>query len=354
VRDLAIQPRTSDLVLATHGRGIWIIDDISPLRQLTSEILSKDAVFLESKPVQQRLMASGGWPEGDGNFIGENPPDGALITYYQKKRHIYGRMKLEVLDDKGQLIDTLPANSRRGITRVVWSMRLKPPKVPPAAVIAGEATIGPRVVPGAYTIKLTRGSEVYTTQVVLTLDARAKFSVEDRQQEFNAALRVSKLLGDLTFDVDRINGVRQDLAMRAANLSKTDPLSAQLSALSGKADEIRKKIVATKEGGAITGEERIREKASQLYGAVVSYEGRPADYYISRIDSLSHERQDVVDEFNAFLAKDVPSANQALKAKKMEIIVPISREAWEKASLADGGGMPAAGNILDSHLLSWR
>jgi hypothetical protein len=233
-------------------------------------------------------------------------------------------------------------------------MRLKPPKVPPAAVIAGEATIGPRVVPGAYTIKLTRGSEVYTTQVVLTLDARAKFSVEDRQQEFNAALRVSKLLGDLTFDVDRINGVRQDLAMRAANLSKTDPLSAQLSALSGKADEIRKKIVATKEGGAITGEERIREKASQLYGAVVSYEGRPADYYISRIDSLSHERQDVVDEFNAFLAKDVPSANQALKAKKMEIIVPISREAWDKASLADGGGMPAAGNILDSHLLSWR
>jgi hypothetical protein len=340
-------------VLATHGRGIWIVDDISPLRQLTPEILSKDAVFLESKPVQQRLMANGGWSDGDGNFVGANPPDGALITYYQKRRHVYGRMKLEVLDEKGQLVDTLPASSRRGITRVVWSMRLRPPKVPPAAVIAGEATVGPRIVPGTYTIKLTRGSEVYTTQVVATLDARAKFTVDDRKQEFTATMRVFKLLGDLTFDVDRINGVRQQLAVRAAALG-ADPLAKQLTALSDKADTIRKKIVATKEGGAITGEERIREKTSQLYGALVFYEGRPADYYIARIDSLSHERQDVVDEFDSFIAKDLAPANTALTAKKQAPITPLTREAWEKAGADAEGGTPASGNLLGRHLLTWR
>ncbi len=194
VRDIVIHPRTSDLVLATHGRGMWIIDDISPLRQLTPEVLAKDAVFLASLPVEQRIPASGGWPEGDGNFVGANPPDGAQITYYQKRRHVYGRMKLEVFNEKGELVDTLPASSRRGITRVVWSMRLKPPKVPPAAVIAGEATVGPRMVPGTYTMKLTRGSEVYTTQVVVTLDARAKFTIDDRKEEFAAATRVSKLM----------------------------------------------------------------------------------------------------------------------------------------------------------------
>ena len=354
VRDIVIHPRTSDLVLATHGRGIWIVDDISPLRQLTPEILAKDAVFLESKPAQQRLAAQGGWPEGDGNFVGENPPDGVFITYYQKRRHIYGRMKLEVFDSKGQLVDTLPAGSRRGITRVVWSMRLKPPKVPPAAIIAGEATLGPRVVPGTYSVKLTRGSEVYTTPLVVTLDARAKFTLDDRNQEFAAALRVSKLLGDLTFDVDRINSVRQDLSARAAAAGKNDPLAKQLTALSYKADTIRKKIVATKEGGAVTGEERIREKTSQLYGAVVFYEGRPADYYIARIDSLSHERQDVVAEFDAFIAKDLQAANQALTAKKLEPIVPLTRPAWEKASLDSEGGVPAPGNLMGKHLLNWR
>jgi hypothetical protein len=354
VRDLAIHPRTSDLVIATHGRGIWIVDDISPLRQLTPEILSKDAVFIEAKPAQQRLAAQGGWPEGDGLFVGANPPDGALITYYQKRRHIYGRMKLEVFDAKGQFVDTLPASSRRGITRVVWSMRLKPPKVPPAAVIAGEATIGPRVVPGTYTVKLTRGAEVYTTQVVATLDARAKFTVEDRNQEFSAATRVSNLLGDLTFDVDRINGVREQLSLRAASLGHTDPLAKQLLNLSEKADNIRKKIVATKEGGAITGEERIREKTSQLYGAVVFYEGRPADYYLARIDSLTHERQDVVNEFDAFVSKDLAPANAALAAKKLEPVAPLTRQVWEKANLDAEGGAPARSNLLGRHLLTWR
>ncbi len=263
-------------------------------------------------------------------------------------------MKLEVFDDKGHLVDTLPASSRRGITRVVWSMRLKPPKVPPAAVIAGEATTGPRVVPGTYTIKLTRGSEVYTTKIVATLDARAKFTLDDRKQEFAAATRVSDLMGNLAFDVDRINGVRQQLMADAGRLGK-DPLAKQLVDLSDKADSIRKKIVATKEGGAITGEERIREKTSQLYGAILSYEGKPADYYMSRIDSLSHERQDVVDEFNSFVSKDLDPANKALAAKKLTPIAPLTREAWEKASDDSENGAPAAGgNPFRSHILNWR
>jgi hypothetical protein len=206
------------------------------------------------------------------------------------------------------------------------------------------------VVPGAYTIKLTRGSEVYTTQVVATLDTRAKFTTDDRMQEFAAATRVSKLLGDLTFDVDRINAVRHDLSTRAAALPNADPLAKQLTTLSDQADGIRKKIVATKEGGAITGEERIREKASQLYGAVVFYEGRPADYYITRIDSLSHERQDVVDEFNAF----VVAANQTLTGKKLEPIKPLTREAWDKANSDSGGGVSPPANLMGRHLLTWR
>jgi hypothetical protein len=112
--------------------------------------------------------------------------------------------------------------------------------------------------------------------------------------------------------------------------------------------------VATKEGGAITGEERIREKTSQLYGAVVFYEGRPADYYLTRIDSLSHERQDVVDEFDSFISKDLTPANKALAAKKMAPITPVSREAWEKASLDAEGGTPAGGNWFERYRINWR
>src|SRR5207247_1378333 len=130
VRDLAIHPRDHDLVIATHGRGIWIIDDITPLRALTTETLAKEAAFISAKPTVQRLPAFGGWVNGDAAFAGDNPTDEAVITYYQQKRHIFGDLKVEVLDQDGKLLSVVPSSKRRGLNRATWSMRLKAPRVP--------------------------------------------------------------------------------------------------------------------------------------------------------------------------------------------------------------------------------
>jgi photosystem II stability/assembly factor-like uncharacterized protein len=332
VRDLVVQPRDSDLVIATHGRGIWIIDDITPLRHLTPEVIAKEAAFLPGRPAQQRISTFGGWSEGSAAFSGPNSPNGAWITYYQAKRHIFGRMKLEVLDSEGKLIDTLPSNNRRGISRVVWGMHLKAPHVPPAATAAFEASEGPRVIPGTYTVKLTRGDDTYTEKIVVGLDARANYTLEDRKADFDAAMRVYNLLGDMTYDVDRINGVRLALQERAEHLANDPVLAKQLQDLSGKVDEIRKKIVATKEGGAVTGEERIREKTTRLYGDLTFYEGRPADYQVARIDSLKKELGDVEAEFDALLAKELPTVNKELARKKLPAIQPMTRKDWDAAN----------------------
>jgi photosystem II stability/assembly factor-like uncharacterized protein len=342
VRDIVVHPRESDLVIATHGRGIWIVDDITPLRKLTPEVMAQEAVFLQAKPTQQRLPANGGWVEGSATFTGANPPDAALITYYQSKRHIFGKMKLEIFDSQGKLVDTLPPNSRRGISRVEWPMRLKAPRVPPAATAAFEATQGPRVMPGSYTVKMTRGKETYSTQLVLELDPRAKFTLEDRKLEFDAATRVYRLLGDMSFDVDKINGVHDALTERGAQVKADAVFSKRLQELADKVEAMRKKIVATKEGGAITGEERIREKTTQLYGAILNYEGRPADYQVARIDSLKKELEDVVGEFDAFVAKELPAVNKTLSQKKLEVIQPIDRKAWDAADAESGSGAPGA------------
>jgi hypothetical protein len=343
VRDIVVHPRDSDLVIATHGRGIWIVDDISPLRKLTPDVLAQDAVFVPGRTTQQRLNAFGGWPEGNATFVGPNAADGALITYYQKKRHIFGKMKIEILDANGKLVDTVPANSRRGLTRVEWGMRLKAPRVPPAASAAFEAAQGPRVLPGTYTVKMTRGDQTYTTQLVIGLDNRAKFNADDRKQQFEASMRVYHVLGDMSFDVDRINSVRQGLAQRASQLPPSDPLQKRLASLADQTDQMRKKIVATKEGGAITGEERIREKTTQLYGAITFYEGRPGDYQAARIDSLKHELDDVTKEFDAFAAKDLTEANASLAKKKLPPVQPITRDDWDKANGGSGGSASPAG-----------
>jgi hypothetical protein len=342
VRDIVVHPRESDLVIATHGRGIWIVDDITPLRKLTPEVITQEAVFLQAKPAQQRLPAQGGWVEGSAVFTGPNPPDAALITYYQSKRHIFGKMKLEIFDSEGKLVDTLPPNSRRGISRVEWPMRLKAPHVPPAATAAFEAAQGPRVLPGTYTVKMTRGKETYSTQLKVELDPRAKFTLEDRKMEFDAAMKLRHLLGEMSFDVDRINGVHDALMERVTKLKSDAALSKRFRELAGKVEAMRKKIVATTEGGAITGEERIREKTTQLYGAILNYEGRPGDYQIARIDSLKKELDDVASEFDAFITKELPAVNKLLSQKKLAPIQPIDRKAWDAAEDASGASAPGA------------
>src|SRR5256885_9352241 len=189
VRDLAIQPRDNDLVLATHGRGIWIIDDITPLRFLSADLLSQEASFVSARPAQQRIQGNGGWANGDAVFIGANPPDAAVITYYQKSRHLFGKLKLEVLDSSGQVVDELPASKRPGLNRVTWSMRAKPPRVPPAAQVAFNGIRGPRLVPGVYTVRLTKNGKATETKLTIGLDRRGKINKADRKSELAWPMR---------------------------------------------------------------------------------------------------------------------------------------------------------------------
>ncbi|HEV8368340.1 MAG TPA: hypothetical protein VGQ39_10350 [Pyrinomonadaceae bacterium] len=330
VRDLAIHPRDNDLIIATHGRGIWIIDDITPLRALTPEMLAKEASFIQARATMQRIPAGGGWVNGDAAFVGPNATDEAVITYYQQKRHIFGDLKIEILDGSGRLVTTIPSSKRRGLNRASWSMRLKAPKVPTAATAAFSASTGPRVLPGTYTVRMTKDKSVYTTQLVVTADPRAKYTAEDRKAQFELAMKLYSLLGDMTFAVDRINGVRVALAQRIQKLPANDPLAARLRLAQTQIDELRKKIVATKEGGAITGEERLRENLADLYGNVNNYEGRPSQTQIDRAAAIARELADVVSSFESWLTKEMPGLNSALEKGKLDRIEPLTRESWAK------------------------
>ncbi|HCX29448.1 MAG TPA: sialidase [Blastocatellia bacterium] len=330
VRDLAIHPRDHALVIATHGRGMWIVDDITPLRALTPDTLAKEAVFLQAKPSVQSIAGSGGWSNGDAVFVGPNPTDEAIFVYYQKKRHIFGDLKIEVLDSNGKVVGTIPSSKRRGLNRATWPMRLKAPKVPRAATAAFGAAIGPRLLPGTYTVRMTKDKQVYTTPLQVITDPRSKHTPEDRRAQFELSMKLYDLLGYMTFSVERINGIRLALEDRAARLPANDPLASRLRAAAAEVDVRRKKIVATTEGGAITGEERLRENLTDLYGNVNLYEGRPSQTQVERTDVLARELADVVKDFDAWLAKELAGINSELAKKKLETITPLTREEWEK------------------------
>lgn len=339
VRDIVVHPRESDLVLATHGRGIWIIDDISSLRALTPELMSQDALLMDTTGIQY-LNSNGGWAEGDATFSGASRPTGAFITYYQKGRHIFGDMKIEVLDPEGKVVDTIAGSKHRGLNRTAWSMRLKPPTVPPAASAAFGAATGPRVLPGTYTVKLTKGDKVYTSKLKVALDPRATYNEQDRREQFDLAMKLYKMMGRMSFAVDSMVNLRDTAAARSNKLPANDALRGSLQKLSQEVDGLRSKIVATKEGGAITGEERIREFMTSVYGDVNNYDGKPTNSQVERTDALGRELEDVIKDFDQLTAKQLPAINSGLQKKKLEPIQPLTQQQWEKMHAGDSGSQP--------------
>ncbi len=318
VRDLAIHPRDHDLVIATHGRGIWIVDDITPLRALSPKTLGSRAAFVGTKPVVQSIQAFGGWANGDAEYVGPNPPGDAVITYYLQKRHIFGDMSLEVIDGAGKVVATLPTSKRRGLSRVAWSMRMAPPRLPPAASAA--FAVGPRLLPGTYSVRLTEGEAQLSAPLRVVSDPRVTHTAADRTAQFALSLKLYAMLNRMTSVVDRMNDVRRSIDQRAAALPATDTLRARLRAASDSVDALRKMIVATKEGGMITGEERLRENLTELYSSVVGYEGRPSATQVERTRAIGRELDDVTKAFDRWMGTQMRALNVSLGERKLPMV----------------------------------
>jgi photosystem II stability/assembly factor-like uncharacterized protein len=331
VRDIFIQSRESDLVLATHGRGVWILDDLTPLRALTPEILAKDFVMLPSRPSVLELPASEQRFDGGSEFMGRNLPEAASIAYYQKKRHIFGDLKADIYDDQGKLLTSLQGDKRRGLNRLEWPERAKPPKVPPAAGIVENEFLfyGPQAQEGTYTVKLTKGKETYTSTISLVPDPRSKSTAADRAAQHKLVTKLYDDLAQLTYVVDATNDLRDQAKARKAAATDSQ-LKQQLDDLLKQLEDFRSTLVSVKEGGAITGEEKLREHLGYLYAAVNEYSGRPTQSEVERTTVLEKQLDDAGAKLKSITTTSVTAVNTTLQGKNQQPIKPMSREDWDK------------------------
>jgi hypothetical protein len=170
-------------------------------------------------------------------------------------------------------------------------MRLPPPKLPPAnSLVANLFTfVGPRVPAGAYTVKLVKGDQTLTGEVRLVPDPRSTHSAADRALQQRTAMDLYRRLEDLTYVVDATIAARDGARQRSAALPAGDKLRRRLETLAGELEAFRKSLVAAGEGGMLSGEERLREKLGDLYGAVNGYEGRPTQSQIDYARVLGGE-----------------------------------------------------------------
>lgn len=329
IHEMVIQPRENDLVMATHGRGILIIDDLTPLRAINENIIQQDLAFLPSRPYLISSLGNQQTFSGDDEFVGSNPRDAVYISYYMKKRHVFGDMYMEIFDSEGNKVAELPAGKRKGINREAWTPRKKPPKVPVSNTLATGAIIGPTYPPGEYTVKIIKGDETYEGTVNIEFDPKLPHSFEDRELQLKTLRHAYRLLEDLAFIDAKISGVMKDVRKVAEAEDTKTSSKKKLESYADELETLKKELVATKLGG-ITGEEQLREKIANIYSALMRYYGAPTQSQIDRLDVLETELQDKASKADALLGDKLAAINKLVtKADKEEIKV-ISLEEFKK------------------------
>jgi photosystem II stability/assembly factor-like uncharacterized protein len=258
---LVVQEQFNDLVIATYGRGAWILDDITPLRELTPQVLGADAHLFAPRPAYRfRAITSPATPYDD-LTVGDNPPYGADITYYLKSAPT-GNVTVAIQDGRGQTVRTLTNASRSvGLNRVYWDLRDAPSRrvaFRTSPLYAPDIRLGPDGLreseggfggggggfsllqaPGTYTVKLSVGGRDYTQQLRVLKDPHSAGTEADivAQQQFLTNVR-----RDLDATVDAINNAE----MVRAQITNLKNLT-QDNELRRAAEELDQKL-ATAEG----------------------------------------------------------------------------------------------------------
>lgn len=225
IHDMVV--KEDDLVLATHGRAFWILDDLTPLHQINDDIAKSD-VFL-FKPQDAYRMGGGSFR---GGYIGENPPNGSVIYYYFKQKP-KEEVILEFLDDKGNLIKKFtskakevpesrePGRFRRdgiqrmkieaGMNRFIWNMRYPDADRVPGAVLWGGTLRGSVAVPGAYQVRLTVGEKSKTQSWEWKKNPRLSTTQEEFQEQFDFLIRIRDKITDVNRAINRLRSVKSQI-----------------------------------------------------------------------------------------------------------------------------------------------
>jgi photosystem II stability/assembly factor-like uncharacterized protein len=296
VHFIDLQKQTNDLILGTHGRGIIIIEDISPLREITTEVLKAKLHFFSSKPMI--LSDESGFSGSFGaetQFVGENANRSPQIKYLLPKRHTFGKMSMEIKNSNGDVVSKLTPGKSKGINIVNWSGNIKQPKVAKGKTLAFGGFATPRVQAGSYTAVITKGREVYEHPFEVIYDERSGLSSSDRKMKHDIMSKMYNMTEDLAYMVYQI-----DTFIEAPETK---------SKLKSKLNELKKTLVITTGDNYVSSAEpELREKLADLFSKIVGSYDKPSN---SELEFLS-----IIEKRYLKAKKDFDKISKKIKAKK--------------------------------------
>ncbi len=254
VNDFVIHPRDNDLVLGTHGRGIWILDNLNALQELTPEVLNFEAHLFTLEPAEQIRYTDETAHTGDLVFRGENPPAGAIIDYYLRSRADTtgpGAIHLAVFDLSGSEVRRLEPKPDAGINRVIWDLRYPDVVTPPRrqqagqpGVGAGRGVRGPWVMPGEYVVRLTVNGRSHERRLTVLDDPRITVDRGTLQGWHDTLQLLAQTIRQFAPVADSVGRVRARLdSLTAEEQRRNRNLARETREVDRLAQELRERLI---------------------------------------------------------------------------------------------------------------
>tara|TARA_R110002049_G_scaffold2214_32_gene16080 strand:+ start:2354 stop:5443 length:3090 start_codon:yes stop_codon:yes gene_type:complete len=288
VHFIDLQKKTNDIVMGTHGRGVIIIDDISPLRELNQEILTKDVHFFKTEPFT--MVEESGFSGSFGaetQFVGANKSTSARIVYYLKKRHTFGKMSMEVQDMEGNKVTSLDAGKSKGINVVNWNFNTSNPKMAQAKTLSFGGFTSPRVPAGKYKIVLTKGKDTYETVIEAKYDESSITTIAERKEQEALTQTLFDMVEDLAYMVYEINEHQNTAKDVIENHPKGKKAAEKYF---NSLEALRKDLVITSGDNYVaSAEPELREKMGELYSNVATSYDRVSGAHKLNFELISEE-----------------------------------------------------------------
>jgi len=345
VRDLVVHE--NDLVVATFGRSFWILDDVTPLRQLDAHVAAADVwLFHPQTAFRMRSGSDQATPVPMDESLAANPPEGAVLDYFLKEKP-RSPIQLEIFDSEGKLVrrfasdevlhrtspndvpiqvewirNAKPLLAEAGMHRFVWDLHYALPKGVRRSFWGPR---GPSAVPGEYTVKLTASGKSSTQPLTIKLDPRVKTPQDALVRQFGLASKLADRLGEASAALQQANDLRKQIDARKKEASGSTELLAAL-------EELERKLEAATEADSDAGfglfglaapgkDESLAKAAAALSGLLVVVDGSelgPGADAAMASASWDEAAQETLARWAAFQKEDLAGVNVLLEKAKLK------------------------------------
>ncbi len=319
VRAIIVHPRDHDLVIGTHGRAAYVVDDVRPLRALASDpsIAGRSLHLFDIPPAIQYEVAQvdGIRFLADGKFVGENRPYGALITYWLGKEpppdtaaagRDTARTTLEVLDAAGDAVRRFRGPAKAGLNRTSWNLRMDGPRSlgdddTPAEFLPP----GPDVLPGSYTIRVIAGADTATGSVVVEDDRRFPYTTVERREKLEVLRHAIQRQNVATEAVTRLRAARKGIDAILERTKNEEELTALHSAgdsLATRLGEVEETFTGPRDlQGIARRPDVVTAMFGMAYGQLASSRGAPTQGGLRYLEQAEARLQEALASVNAVL-----------------------------------------------------